>query len=87
MLPRLLGNETMQAQECCRKGEGFRRMVTGSELFSYLTCICPDTATFLLLCISSLVEKITLQTWERPLSWHAKCSISVSVRDQKRLHA
>ena len=25
LFPRLLGNETMQAQECCRKGEAYRR--------------------------------------------------------------
>ena len=26
LFPRLLGNETMQAQECCRKGEAYRRL-------------------------------------------------------------
>ena len=26
LFPRLLGNETMQAQECCRKGEAYRHL-------------------------------------------------------------
>ena len=26
LFPRLLGNETMQAQECCRKGKAYRRL-------------------------------------------------------------
>lgn len=76
LFTRLLGKETIHAQECCRKGEACCRTATGSDLFPYLTCL---HATFILLSIFSLVETISLQIWERPLSWHAKCSLPVSV--------
>ena len=64
LFPRLLGNESVQAQECCRKGEACCRTATESELFCYLTCY--HTTTFVLLSIFSLVETISLQIWGGP---------------------
>ena len=57
------------------------RAATGKELFSYSTCL--HITTFLLLSIFSFAEEISLKIWDRPLSWHAKCSLPVSVRDSK----
>ena len=51
-------------------------MATRSELFSYYTCL--HATTFILPSIFSQVERISLKIWERPLSWHAKCSLPVS---------
>ena len=57
-------------------------MATRSELFSYLTW--RHTTTFILLRIFFLIGTISLKIWERPLSWHEKCSLPVSVRASKR---
>ena len=46
------------------------------RLFFHWTSL--HTATFILLSIFSLVEAISVKIWERPLSWHAKCSLPVS---------
>ena len=56
------------------------RTVTESELLSYI--IFFHTATVILLSIFSLVQTIS---WERPLSWHAKCLIPVSVRGSENV--
>ena len=58
---------------------------TGTELFCYLTFL--HTNTFILLTIFSLGESISLKIWERSLSWHAKCSLPVSIRGSKTSHA
>ena len=47
--------------------------MTGSELFSSLTCLL--TTVFTLLSIFSLIETISLKIWERTLSWYANCSL------------
>ena len=58
------------------------RTATGCGRFSsYFTCL--HTTAFILLSIFSLVETISLKIWERPLSWHAKCSLPISVRCSK----
>ena len=57
------------------------RAATGKELCSYSTCL--HVTTFLLLSIFSFAEEISLRIWDRPLSWHAKCSLPVLVRDSK----
>ena len=54
------------------------RTDTGSELFSYFTCL--HTTTFIFLSLFALVETITLKIWERPMSWPAKCSLPGAVR-------
>jgi len=51
---------------------------TGSVLFSYLTCLHSTTSS--VLSLLSLVETISLKTWERPMTWRAKCSLQVAVR-------
>ena len=61
------------------------RTATGSERFSYLTCLL--TAIFVLLIIFSLVKTITLTIWERPLPWRTNCLFPVSVRGSKTLLA
>ena len=57
------------------------RTATGSELFSLSTCF--HTTTFTLLRIFSPLEMISTKMWERPLSWHVKCSLPVAVRVSK----
>lgn len=47
------------------------RKATGSELFSDFTCL--HSTSFILLSILSVEETISLNIWERPLSWRAKC--------------
>ena len=54
------------------------RTVTGRELFSLLTCL--HATTFTLRSIVSLLEMIIIIIWGTPLSWHAKCSLPVTVR-------
>ena len=58
------------------------RTATGIEFFSYLTFF-----TLPPLSIFSLVETISLKIWKRPQSWHANCSLPISVRDSKTLRA
>ena len=62
-----------------------RRTANGSKLFSCLTFL-RDT-TFILSSISPVVETVSLEIWKRPLSWHAKCSLKISVRGSKTLLA
>ena len=57
------------------------RTVTGSDLFSLLTCF--HATTFILLNIFSPLEIISTKIWETPLSWHAKFSLPVAVRVSK----
>ena len=57
------------------------RKATGSELFSFLTCL--HTTTFALPSIFSPLEMISIKIWETPLSWRAKCSLPVAVRVSK----
>ena len=71
-----------------RKGDGdengdvFERgTATGSDLFSYLTCL--HTNIFILLSIFSIGEKVSLKIRERLMSWRAKCSVPVLVRGSK----
>ena len=61
--------------------DGFERR---SKLFSYFTCLYTTTHVYIITYIFSRVETINLKIWERPLSLHAKCSLPVSVRVQKR---
>ena len=56
--------------------------MTGSELFSSLTCLL--TTVFTLLSIFSLTETISLKIWERTLSRYAKCSLPFPSVAQKR---
>ena len=58
------------------------RTVTGSDLFSLLTC--PHTTTFTLLNIFSSLEMSSIKIWETIHSWHAKCSLAVAVRVSKK---
>ena len=53
------------------------RRATGSELFSLLTCL--HITTFTLLSIFSSLKMISIEIWETPLSWHAKCYLPVAV--------
>lgn len=48
---------------------------------NYLTCL--HTATFMLFSIFSLVAVISLKILGKPLSWHEKCSLLVSVHGSK----
>ena len=57
------------------------RTATGSELFSFLTCL--HTTTFTLPSIFSPLEMISIKIWETPLSFHTKCSLPVAVRVSK----
>ena len=57
------------------------RTATGRELFSLLTCL--HTTIFTLLSIFSPLEMVNIKVWETPLSWHAKCFLSVAVRASK----
>ena len=57
------------------------RTVTGSDLFSLLTC--PHTTTFALLSIFSPLETSSIKIWETIRSWRAKCSFPVAVRVSK----
>ena len=57
------------------------RTATGNELFSLLTCL--HTTTFISLSIFSLLDTLSLKSWERPLSWRAKYSLPVAVRLSK----
>ena len=65
---------------------------TLSSLLKYATFLsherepevsCLHTTTIVLLGIFSLVETISLKIWEKSLSWHAKYSLPVSVRDSE----
>ena len=49
--------------------------------FYYLSCL--NATKFISLSIFSLVETSSLKIWERPRSWHAECSVPVSVRGSK----
>ena len=57
------------------------QMATGSELVSYIIYL--HITEFILLSIFSLVEAISLKIWERSLSWHARCSVPVSIHGSK----
>ena len=57
------------------------RTATGSELFSLLTC--PQTTTFTLLSIFSLLETSSIKIWETIRSYQAKCFLPVAVRASK----
>ena len=48
-------------------------MAIGNEVFSYLTGV--PTTTYVLLSIVLLVGTITLEIWERPVSWYANGSL------------
>ena len=52
--------------------------MTGSELFSLLTC--PHTTTFTLLSIFSPLEMSSIKIWEKLRSLLAKCSLPVAFR-------
>ena len=54
----------------------------GGVLFSHLTCL--HTTTFRLLSLFSVVEKISLKIWERPLSWLADVHFQLPSVAQKR---
>ena len=60
------------------------RKATGTVLFSHLNCLY--TTTYLFWSLFSLVETISLNIWERPLSRRTKCSLPVAVRGSKTLH-
>ena len=76
------GSDDTRGSLSCRIGTFLSHpaTATGSELFSYLTCL--HTTRFIL-SIFSLAETISLKIWERLLSWHAKCSFPVAVRSSK----
>ena len=57
------------------------RTATASELFSLLTCF--HTTTFISLSIFSLLDTLSLKSWERPRSWRARYSLPVAVRVSK----
>ena len=57
------------------------RTVTGSELFSLLTCL--RTTAFALPSIFSPLEMLGIEIWETPLPWHTKFSLPVVVRVSK----
>ena len=54
------------------------RTATESQPFPLLTC--RHITRFILLSIFSPLEMISINIWETPLSWHAKCSLPVAVR-------
>ena len=56
-------------------------VVSGSELFSLLTC--PHTTTFTLLSIFSPLEMNSIKIWETIRSKNANCSLPVAVRVSK----
>ena len=58
------------------------RTATGSELFSFLTCL--QTTTFTSSSIFSPLEMISINLLGTPLSWDAKCSLPVAIRVSKR---
>ena len=53
--------------------------VTGSELFSLLTC--QHTTTFTLVSIFSLLQMSVIKFQETILSYHANCSLPVAVKN------
>ena len=57
------------------------RTATGSERFSFLTCL--HTTAFALTSIFSPLEMLGIKIWKTPLSWHAKCPLPVVVRVSK----
>ena len=61
------------------------RAGTGSKLFSYLSSLY--RTKFILVSICSLVETISLKIRERPLTWHAKCSLPFTIRGSRTSRA
>ena len=57
------------------------RAATGSELFSLLTCL--HTITVTLPSIFSPLEMFSIKMWETPLSWNAKCSLPVALKNAR----